>query len=294
MFYYGDDDRDINFDAEEVTEEESDDLDEETDTEDETDEADDGAQEDDTGDEGEETEHDDEAEDGDKDDDDPENKSETFTVRYRHEDKQLSRKEVLNYAQKGMDYDRKKQELDSLNEEVGALRAFKTAHEAQIDELTAYMQEIGATNIEDVLDALRVSARVSKGESSELAKANVRAERLERRLSAGAQQKSAQAQKSQKAQEDIAAFQKDYPDVPITQELLQSLSDDLKATGNLTRAYERKQRRDLERTVADLKKQLSANRQNADNKRRSTGSQRSAGGKPQKNDPLLAALLSDD
>lgn len=290
MFYFDNDERDVDSVAEDVAEEETyelDDLDEEQG--DETDEADDGAEDDGVGEESEEPEGEESAG-----DDGTAQKEDSFELKYRHETKTLSRKEVIQYAQKGMDYDRIKGEHTALSEEVPSLREFKNAHEAQIAELEAYMQETGAKSIEEVLDTLRVASRVGKGESEELAKANVRAERAERRLKANTAQTDTQSQKSRKAQEDIEAFQKEYPNVKVDEALLKGLSDDLKATGNLTRAYERKQNRELSARVKELEKKLETERQNADGKRRSTGSQKSSGAKGGRVDPLLSALLAED
>lgn len=289
MFYFGDDERDVDSVAEEVEEEETDELDEDE----ELAEEDDGAEDDDAAEESEDSE--DNPDDGDGASDDGSAKAkETFELKYRHEKKTLSRDEVIQYAQKGMEFDRIKEEHTALSEEVPALREFKTAHEAQIAELEAYMQETGAKSVDDVLDELRVGARVAKGESQELAKERVRSQRLERQLNSKNSQADAQTKQNRKAQEDIEAFQKEYPNVKVDEKLLKELGDDLKATGNLTRAYERKQRRTLEAEVEKLKKQLKTDRNNADAKRRSTGSQRSAGGSGGKRDALIDALLSDD
>ena len=193
-----------------------------------------------------------------------------------------------------MDYDRTKQALHALREEADALRAFKAEHEAQIEELTAYLKESGKTSLNDVLDDLRVSELIGKGDSADLAREKIRAARLERQLAANAQRQTEQDEGKRKAQADLEAFQKEYPDVKVDEALLKELGDDLKATGNLTRAYEKMQRRKLEADNAALRKQIEDDKQKASNKRRTTGSQKSSGSVLGKRDPLLAALLSDD
>lgn len=292
MFYVADDnERDIDLSETEELEDTDDleDGDEPDDGEDETDDSaeDDGADED--GDE------DGEADDGEtQDDDGAADDGEKFPVKWLGETKELTRDEVIQYAQKGMDYDRTKEALHALREEADALRAFKTEHEAQIEELTAYLKEAGKTSLNDVLDDLRVSTLIGKGDSADLAREKIRAARLERQLAANAQRQTEQDESSRKAQADLEAFQKEYPDVKVDEALLKELGDDLKATGNLTRAYEKMQRRKLEADNAALRKQIEADKQKASNKRRTTGSQKSSGSVSGKRDPLLAALLSDD
>jgi hypothetical protein len=292
MFYVADDnERDIDLSETEELEDTDDleDGDEPDDGEDETDDSaeDDGADED--GDEdGEDDGGEPQGDDGAADD------GEKFPVKWLDETKELTREEVIRYAQKGMDYDRTKQALHALREEADALRAFKAEHEAQIEELTAYLKESGKTSLNDVLDDLRISTLIGKGDSADLAREKIRAARLERQLAANAQRQTEQDESSRKAKADLEAFQKEYPDVKVDEALLKELGDDLKATGNLTRAYEKMQRRKLEADNAALRKQIEADKQKASNKRRTTGSQKSAGSVSGKRDPLLAALLSDD
>ena len=292
MFYVADDnERDIDLSETEELEDADDleDGDEPDDGEDETDDSaeDDGADED--GDE------DGEADDGEpQDDDGAADDGEKFPVKWLGETKELTRDEVIQYAQKGMDYDRTKEALHALREEANALREFKTEHEAQIEELTAYLKEAGKTSLNDVLDELRFSELIGKGDSADLAREKIRAARLERQLAANAQRQTEQDEGKRKAQADLEAFQKEYPDVKVDEALLKELGDDLKATGNLTRAYEKMQRRKLEADNAALRKQIEADKQKASNKRRTTGSQKSSGSVSGKRDPLLAALLSDD
>lgn len=292
MFYVADDnERDIDLSKNEELEE-ADDLEDGDEPDDGEDEADDSAEDDGADEDGDEGEEDDggepQGDDGAADD------GEKFPVKWLDETKELTREEVIRYAQKGMDYDRTKQALHALREEADALRAFKTEHEAQIEELTAYLKESGKTSLNDVLDDLRVSTLIGKGDSADLAREKIRAARLERQLAANTQRQTEQDESSRKAKADLEAFQKEYPDVRVDEALLKELGDDLTATGNLTRAYERLQRRKLEADNAALRKQLETGKQKASNKRRTTGSQKSSGSAAGKRDPLIAALLSDD
>lgn len=292
MFYVADDnEKDIDLSETEELED-TDDLEDGDEPDDGEDEADDSAEDDGADEDGDEGEEDDggepQGDDGAADD------GEKFPVKWLDETKELTREEVIRYAQKGMDYDRTKQALHALREEADALRAFKAEHEAQIEELTAYLKEAGKTSLNDVLDDLRVSELIGKGDSADLAREKIRAARLERQLAANAQRQTEQDEGKRKAQADLEAFQKEYPDVKVDEALLKELGDDLKATGNLTRAYEKMQRRKLEADNAALRKQIEDDKQKASNKRRTTGSQKSSGSVSGKRDPLLAALLSDD
>lgn len=292
MFYVADDnERDIDLSETEELED-ADDLEDGDEPDDGEDEADDSAEDDGADEDGDEGEEDDggepQGDDGAADD------GEKFPVKWLDETKELTREEVIRYAQKGMDYDRTKQALHALREEADALRAFKAEHEAQIEELTAYLKESGKTSLNDVLDDLRISTLIGKGDSADLAREKIRAARLERQLAANTQRQTEQDEGKRKAQADLEAFQKEYPDVKVDEALLKELGDDLTATGNLTRAYEKMQRRKLEADNAALRKQIEDDKQKASNKRRTTGSQKSSGSVSGKRDPLLAALLSDD
>lgn len=292
MFYVADDnEKDIDLSETEELED-TDDLEDGDEPDDGEDETDDSAEDDGADEDGDEGEEDDGGEP--QDDDGAADDGEKFPVKWLGETKELTRDEVIQYAQKGMDYDRTKEALHALREEADALRAFKTEHEAQIEELTAYLKEAGKTSLGDVLDDLRVSELIGKGDSADLAREKIRAARLERQLAANAQRQTEQDEGKRKAQADLEAFQKEYPDVKVDEALLKELGDDLKATGNLTRAYEKMQRRKLEADNAALRKQIEADKQKASNKRRTTGSQKSSGSVSGKRDPLLAALLSDD
>lgn len=292
MFYVADDnERDIDLSETEELED-TDDLEDGDEPDDGEDEADDSAEDDGADEDGDEGEEDDSGEP--QGDDGAAGNGEKFSVKWLGEAKELTRDEVIQYAQKGMDYDRTKQALHALREEADALRAFKAEHEAQIEELTAYLKESGKTSLGDVLDDLRFSELIGKGDSADLAREKIRAARLERQLAANAQRQTEQDEGKRKAQADLEAFQKEYPDVKVDEALLKELGDDLKATGNLTRAYEKMQRRKLEADNAALRKQIEDDKQKASNKRRTTGSQKSSGSVSGKRDPLLAALLSDD
>lgn len=292
MFYVADDnERDIDLSETEELED-ADDLEDGDEPDDGEDETDDSAEDDGADEDGDEGEEDDGGEP--QDDDGAADDGEKFPVKWLGETKELTRDEVIQYAQKGMDYDRTKEALHALREEANALRTFKAEHEAQIEELTAYLKEAGKTSLGDVLDDLRVSELIGKGDSADLAREKIRAARLERQLAANAQRQTEQDESSRKAKADLEAFQKEYPDVKVDEALLKELGDDLKATGNLTRAYEKMQRRKLEADNAALRKQIEADKQKASNKRRTTGSQKSSGSVSGKRDPLLAALLSDD
>lgn len=291
MFYVADDnEKDIDLSETEELEE-TDDLDDGDEPDDGEDEAGDSAEDDGADEDGDEAGEDDGEP---QDDDGAADGGEKFPVKWLDETKELTREEVIRYAQKGMDYDRTKQALHALREEADALRAFKTEHEAQIEELTAYLKESGKSSLNDVLDDLRISTLIGKGDSADLAREKIRSARLERQLAANTQRQTEQDESSRKAKADLEAFQKEYPDVKVDEVLLKALGDDLTATGNLTRAYERLQRRKLEADNAALRKQIEAGKQKASNKRRTTGSQKSSGSAAVKRDPLIAALLSDD
>lgn len=220
---------------------------------------------------------------------------ETFTLKVLGVEQTVGRDEVIQLAQKGKDYDRVKEASERLKTEVEGLRDFRSKNEADLRELRAYMEESGAESVCDVLDAMRINAMAAKGVSREVAAERVKNARLQRQLQEREERITADETQQRKVQGDLNEFRKAYPDVAVDKSLLEQLADDIRATGNLTAAYQRRENRRLSEELKKAKSDLAAEKQNQSNKQRSGGSQKSSSGDSETwLDQFQQGLLSDD
>lgn len=220
---------------------------------------------------------------------------ETFTLKVLGVEHTVGRDEVIQLAQKGKDYDRVKEASERLKTEVEGLRDFRSKNEADLRELHAYMEESGAENVCDVLDAMRISAMAAKGVSREVAAERVKNARLQRQLQEKEERITADETQQRKVQGDLNEFRKAYPDVAVDKSLLEQLADDIRVTGNLTAAYQRHENRRLSKELEKAKSDLAAEKQNQSNKQRSGGSQKSSSGNSETwLDQFQKGLLTDD
>lgn len=217
---------------------------------------------------------------------------ETFELTYLGEKRTVNRAEVVQLAQKGLNHDRLQEQWNGLKAARDELQGWRQANQGAVDEVTAYLKETGGNDIGQVLDELRVSQMQKQGLSEDVARERVARQRAERQLMAGKASQSQAENRRQKAADDIAAFRRAYPDVAVDAALLGRLKDDLAATGNLASAYLRAENRRLVAELEASKKAAAAAAQNASNRQRSAGSQKSSGDEAQ-DDPFLSALFSE-
>ena len=89
---------------------------------------------------------------------------------------------------------------------------------------------------------------------------------------------------AERAQREIAEFRENYPDVELTQEVLDQLMVDVQGGMSLTKAYQKNETAKKDAQIAELQRQLAAEKQNKENLAASPGSQRDSGGKRTKSD----------
>lgn len=208
------------------------------------------------------------------------------------QEKQVTLEEMTALAQKGMDYDRVKaqnatnqQTIQALQEKADALD--KSQELLDVLNLVAEGSKIPAAQ---VVESLYVSFRKKAGVSEDAAKLELKNARLDKELSAVKSQseKAASSQKNEEAsdrlQRDMAEFKREYPDVELTDELVEQISADIKAGLSLTAAYRKLEREQQAQRMAELERQLAAEKQNKKNRRSSPGSQLDSGGRSSKSD----------
>lgn len=219
-----------------------------------------------------------------------------FTIKVNKEERQLSLTEMTEFAQKGADYDRVKNQLETSRQSEQSLRA-------QLDEQQSYMDvlklisEQTNTPIDQLVEQLHVNMLKSKGMSEAEAKAEIRAAKAEKQLKAvteqKAKEKAASDDNSARVQREVAEFRKQFPDVPITQELCDKLAPDIQNGMSMLGAYLKAENARKDAEIAELQRKQAAAEQNKKNRDKSPGSQTDSGGQRTKSDfdEFMAAFM---
>lgn len=182
--------------------------------------------------------------------------------------------EQLNaYAQMGLDYQRIREDRDAARKEVERLTAMET-----------FLKELAAPqgiSVEDLIDGARAEVLAKKEHlNKDVALQRIKLDRERKAFEAQKDQQKKEAQaKSQeeaKRQEQFLRFARIYPKVKPN-DIPKDVWDAFKDGEDLVNAYARFENRELKEKVSKLESQLETAKKNSENKRRSAGSQRSAG-----------------
>lgn len=219
--------------------------------------------------------------------------TETFTLRVNKEDRTVSRDEMIAFAQKGADYDRVKGQLAERDSTIAEMRKTIEGGKDALELLNLISEEVKKP-VPELLEGLHLSLRMKNGESEAEAKANIRAIKAERAMRA-AQEKPAAAAKPDgkaRAEKEVADFHSRYPGVELTEELCGKLAADVQKGMSLSEAYARQQDKAKDAEIAELRRQLEAEKQNNKNRAKAVGSQKDSGGKRGKSaeDDFFAAF----
>lgn len=223
----------------------------------------------------------------DKEDADAGNKEQTFTIKVNSEERTIGLAEMTELAQKGADYDRTKQQLKESRQTVQSLQGDLDKQRGLLDVLDMVAKGSQSTP-EQLVESLYVSFRKNAGVSEDAAKLELKNARMEKELSAmkGQAEKADTRQKTDEAssrlQRDMEEFEKEYPDVKLDDALVEKLAEDIKSGVSLTAAYRKMERAQQAEKVAELERQLAAEKQNKKNRNKSPGSQTDSGGQRQK------------
>ena len=203
-----------------------------------------------------------------------------FTLKHNGEESEVDRDKVIELAQKGMDYDRIKEERDRFKTDSDTITKLK-AQESFLKELA----DSSGVTVEQLIENTRVRMLMGKTEglSEEDARKQVREEAS----------KAAEKKESEKAKEPcpeerrqamFAGFLAAYPDVKAG-DIPQEVWNDAAKTFDLVGAYQRYENRQLRKEIETL-------RQNNKNRERSLGSTKSVGSRTQSQ--AFDALWYDD
>ena len=253
--------------------------------------------EDDVSEEEEEVYEEDEYESAEGDDEEelPESTEELFDLKYMKETRQVNREEVVELAQKGMDYDRAVQQRDSLRNSLQEQLTWRANNEETLSAIENLARQSGVDVAEFVRNLRTNMLMKQDGLTRNEAHERILREDAEKKLAKKEQAdlKTQEATMQQtRAQKEIAAFNDKYPDVDV-----QSIPDEVfrrAASGEVTLsgAYAEHLNSQLNAENERLRAELAAEKQNKINKQKAVGSAKTEGSNA-KYDDFLAGFDAD-
>lgn len=196
---------------------------------------------------------------------------EQFPLKVNGNTYQVPREKMTELAQKGMDYDRVRQQRD-------AARAFQQENESTIASLKALAESVSpGMTISDLIDRMRVNMLVAQDVPEAVATERVARENAERMLREKSDAESAEATKKERVNAEIRDFQAKYPGVDVSEREIREMSGDLAAGMSFVEAYQKRQLQEKESALESLRRQLEAEKKNNQNRASSPGSQSDAG-----------------
>ena len=196
---------------------------------------------------------------------------EQFSLKVNGNTYQVPREKMTELAQKGMDYDRVRQQRD-------AARAFQQENESTIASLKALAESVSpGMTISDLIDRMRVNMLVAQDVPEAVATERVARENAERMLREKSDAESAEATKKERVNAEIRDFQAKYPGVDVSEREIREMSSDLAAGMSFVEAYQKRQLQEKESALESLRRQLEAEKKNNQNRASSPGSQSDAG-----------------
>lgn len=196
---------------------------------------------------------------------------EQFSLKVNGNTYQVPREKMTELAQKGMDYDRVRQQRD-------AAKAFQQENESTIASLKALAESVSpGMTISDLIDRMRVNMLVAQDVPEAVATERVARENAERMLREKSDAESAEATKKERVNAEIRDFQAKYPGVDVSEREIREMSGDLAAGMSFVEAYQKRQLQEKESALESLRRQLEAEKKNNQNRASSPGSQSDAG-----------------
>ena len=209
----------------------------------------------------------------------PDESNQTFTLNYLGAEKVVSKDEAVTLAQKGMDYDRIRQKHEDTLSELTTAK----------DKLSFFEQMASSQGktLDQLIDSVMAEQLATReGIDPAVALGRVQIERERKQLEAekaklakGADEK---ALAEKKRQDDITAFQKEYPDVfaklaTDKNAIPATVWEDVNKGETLVAAYAKYERAQLKAELERAKAEAEQIKQKQINKSRSTGSQTTKG-----------------
>ena len=214
----------------------------------------------------------------------------TFTIKVNKEERKVTLEEMTTLAQKGADYDRVKEQNTKHQQTIADLQSKLegvSSQQAVLDILGTIAQKSNST-LEQLAESLYINFRKSAGASEDVAREELKSAKLEKELNSykakQTQQKEQETDAEARAKRDLEDFAREYPEVELTEELVDKLVPDIQNGMTLSAAYRKYEKAQDSARIKELERQLAAKAQNDKNKKRSPGSQRDSGGRSPKSD----------
>ena len=221
---------------------------------------------------------------------DANDEEQTFTIKVNKEERTVTLEEMTAFAQKGADYDRVKEQNNQLQQTNASLQAKLddiSTKQGALDILSIVAEKSGSS-LEQLAESLYVNFRKSAGASEDVAREELKSAKLEKELNTvKAQQTKQQEEKTDaetRAQHELEDFKREYPDVDLTEDLVDKLVPDIQKGMSLSAAFRKYEKAQDSAHIAELERKLAAKKQNDKNKRQSPGSQQDSGGRRTKSD----------
>ena len=196
---------------------------------------------------------------------DDEDKPDFLDVTYNHEGKKLTKREAREYAQKGMNYDKTRTQLDNANADLARYKQY----EQFLNDIKGDFNTIDDLMI-DTRARMLMDAEKEKGNSItyENAKADIK-EKMPKPIDP----------KKVQADNAVRAFQAVYGRDMKATDIPKEVWDDVRVTGDLLGAYHNYEKRNYEKRISELEKELKDEKQRNKNSSRTVGSSKSSGNK---------------
>ena len=206
----------------------------------------------------------------------------SFTLKYMGEEKSYTREEVVDLAEKGMNYDRVKGKLEETQAKYADYDTIKDDLSKRNEQLY-WLEELAKSqkmSLDEMIEVTQAQVMANKtGQNIDVCRGIVKNQRLERQLKAREEKLTATVDQNAKRDSEINAFMGAYPDwqTKHPESLPQEVLDAWRGGEPLVsayRAYEVKElKAQLERQKAEAEQRL----QKEINKSRSTGSMSTKG-----------------
>lgn len=209
---------------------------------------------------------------------------ETFHLKHLGEEREVNRDEVVQLAQKGLDYDRIRERWDGVKDDLPKLRSYEK-----------FLGELASSrggNIEALMDETMTQILINraKAKGEELSPSAAAAQAVRMRMEFGNTRGETAEQEDETfgaeggikpgrpdSNEMVNRFLKEYPTV-MAQDIPKEVWDEVNRNGgDLLQAYRGWENKKLTEDNKRLQKELEAAKQAQKNKERSTGSTKSVG-----------------
>lgn len=212
----------------------------------------------------------------------------TFTIKVNKEERTCTREEVITLAQKGADYDRVKDQLAESRQSAAGLQSKLDEQQDAMDVLAEVAKDSGM-ELPALLDNLRMGLLKKQGLSEDAAKerlARLKTEKENAQLKAAQKpaEKTTEEDSAQRVRRELTEFRESFPKVDLTEDLLEKLMPEVAAGKSLTAAYRSYETSQKDDRIAELERQLAAEKQNRENRAFSPGSQKDSGGRRTKDE----------